>query len=262
MSQDFGKHKSKIDMKQDSKNEKVFFDRFNQSRGYDVLTSFGYHSIIKNFKKYSGGRLKGARIIDLGCGTGAFTRQLASHVQSKFFGVDISLKAIQIARDKNDGIQYWVVDLAQLGIKGESFDVVVFSGVLHHFPDMKPCLAEGYRILKPGGCLLSFDPHLNNPFMWFYRHRSSPFYSKCGKTDNEALLSINQMKKVLAEVGFSMIDVHPISGVTFKYVQSRIGRFFLPFYNIFEFLLGISSCAQTMGSFLVCYGVKQNRGLP
>lgn len=245
-------------MKQDLTKEIEFFDRCNQTRGYDVLTQYGYSRIIDNLRKFFDNRLEGAKILDLGCGSGAFTRQVATTAQTTLFGVDISLQAILIAQDKNDGIHYCISDLAQLGIKKESFDVVIFSGVLHHFPDVGPCLSEGFRILKKGGGFFSFDPHLNNPFMWLYRHPHSPFYSKCGKTNNEQLLSADQMNKALTEAGFCRIKVYPISGVTFKYLPSRIGRFLLPAYNTIEFLLGFSPWANKIGSFLICCGEKES----
>jgi hypothetical protein len=45
--------------------------------------------------------------------------------------------------------------------------------------------------------------------------------------------------------------------VTFKYVESALGRLVLPFYNLFEILWGISPLASKYGSFIIGYGEKK-----
>ncbi len=104
--------------------------------------------------------------------------------------------------------------------------------------------------------MLSYDPNVKNPFMWLYRHPSSPFFSNLGKTDNERLLSAEDMSQVMKDVGFISIDNHCISGVTFKTIMSNTGKFLLPLYNAIECFFGISPLAHKYGSFLVCYGEK------
>ena len=66
-----------------------------------------------------------------------------------------------------------------------SFDGILLSGIVHHLPDPKRCAAEVFRVLRPGGRFVAFDPNRMNPFMWLYRDRSSPFYSSVGVTENE-----------------------------------------------------------------------------
>lgn len=242
---------------QDKLKEKEFFDQWSESSSYDVFTPAGYNKIINVFRKLAGKRLsKGRKIIDLGCGTGAFSRRFFQGIDAELFGMDISVKAIKMARAESNNINYIVGDVEDLKFKDESFDVVIFSGMLHHFPNIKKSLAEGYRILKKGGCVLSYDPNIKNPFMWLYRHHSSPFFSKTGKTDNERLLSAEEVDSVMKEVGFSYIKTSCIGGVTYKYVKSRRGKLLLPFYNIIEVSFDKLPWVDKYGSFLIGYGEK------
>lgn len=241
------------------KNEKDFFDQWTKSKEYDVLTSCAYDSLIREFRKIIGNNLSGAsRLIDLGCGTGTFARKFFVEEKAVFFGLDISPNSVKVASRNIEGkIRYLAGDIENLCIKDETFDVIVFSGVLHHFANIKKSLSEGYRILKKGGYMLSYDPNMKNPFMWLYRHQSSPFYSRLGKTENERLLSDREVIDVMKITGFNYAEAHCIGGVTFRYVQSPIGRLLLPFYNMIEFLFGKLSLARKYGSFLICYGKKE-----
>lgn len=244
---------------QDKSKEKNFFDSFSSAREYDVFTAYGYKSLIRRYLKLI--RIPAfpkTRIIDLGCGTGAFTKRFRESygVEKNFFGLDISKKSINLAAKLAPGIHFCTGDIEQCCFKDQSFDIVLFSGVLHHFTDLEPCLMEGYRILKNNGCALSYDPNIENPFMWLYRHPSSPFFSPKGKTGNERLLSAKQVSTALREVGFTNVMTPCISGMTFKYVASAFGRLVLPLYNLLEILWGISPLASKYGSFIIGYGEK------
>ena len=132
--------------------ERKFFDEWTELKEYDVFTQYGYNTIIRDFQKLIGNRLlKGCRAIDLGCGTGAFARRLFGNSEAELFGLDISEKAIQLANRNEEKINFSVGDIENLQFEDNFFDLVVFSGVLHHFPNEEKCLDEGYRVVKKGG---------------------------------------------------------------------------------------------------------------
>jgi ubiquinone/menaquinone biosynthesis C-methylase UbiE len=243
---------------QNKSQEITYFNNFTREKDYDSLTPYGYQSIIIAFHQCLGERFSQVRnAVDLGCGSGSFTRRFFNKEGINCFGVDIALQAIQRARSNDDGIYYFVSDISQAGIKSESMDLIIFSGVLHHFLDMTACLNEAYRILKKGGTVLSYDPHINNPCMWLYRHPGSIFYSKAGKTDNEKLLSKKEMQEALQKSKFCNIKTVAISGVTISYLESPLARLFLPLYNTLEYFLGLLPIAKNIGSFLICYAEKE-----
>lgn len=244
---------------QDKSKEKLFFHKFSAAKEYDVFTPYGYKRIIKKYLQLIG-HLPGekARVLDLGCGSGAFTRRFKEkyNAPAAFYGLDISLKSVKLAAELSAGIYYCAADIEKCCFKDKTFDILLFSGVLHHFENYGTCLREGYRLLKTGGLMLSYDPNIKNPFMWLYRHPASPFFSKKGKTDNEQPLSTGELGAALQKAGFKNVNTQCTGGVTYRYVESAVIRLFLPLYNLFEILVGISPLRAKYGSFVIGYGEK------
>jgi SAM-dependent methyltransferase len=96
----------------------------------------------------------GAMVLDVGCGPGFWTRQLArrgyatSAVDLTDRAVDLtraSLAIFDLAADVRQG------DAEALPFADATFDGVVSHGVIHHTPNTATCVKEIARVLKPGG---------------------------------------------------------------------------------------------------------------
>jgi ubiquinone/menaquinone biosynthesis C-methylase UbiE len=238
--------------------EVEFFDRFVDSHlEYDVLGESAYARLLSEFESLCK-PLPGEVCVDGGCGTGAFTRRLLKF-DLTLLGVDISPRSIHSAQSRATRENYLVGDITQLAIPDASIDIVVFSGVLHHFPDAQhrgSILREAFRILKPGGRVFGFDPSAHSPSMWLYRSPASPLYSQVGKTENEVLLSRSQLESELRLAGFEAICLRGAGGITYRYVEGRVARTFLPLYNVYEKLLKASFLETWLGTFLISFGRK------
>jgi len=88
----------------------------------------------------------GERILDLGCGDGALTIELARI--ASVVGVDSS--AEQVAAAKSHGLDARVMDGTALTFDGE-FDAVFSNASLHWMRDPDAVIAGVWRALKPGG---------------------------------------------------------------------------------------------------------------
>ena len=243
-----------MEQRQNKTDEIKFFNIFAKRSEYDVFTRNGYEKLLNLFSNLVRPR-KGERLVDLGCGTGAFTKQLRRY-ELDLTGIDISEECINLAGKSGPGIEFLAGDMERTNFKNESFDIVVFSGVLHHFTDFTKAVQEACRILKKGGRCFAYEPNKRNPLMWLYRDERSPIRSKAGKTPNERLLTSEEINRIFKAQGFSVI-VEATSGITFRYVEGKMARILMPVYNLFEKWFDKTCLARKYGSFLVLCGVKK-----
>jgi ubiquinone/menaquinone biosynthesis C-methylase UbiE len=240
--------------KQDKYKEVDFFDRSAEVDEYNVFTDEASHKLIESFSSLSG-LSEGSSVVDLGCGSGVFTGLLRQKGYDSV-GLDISAKQVEIARVKYPAIRFLEGDVESLPFSSESMDGVLLSGVVHHLPDPSRCAAEVFRILKPGGHFVAFDPNRRNPFMWLYRDRSSPFYSKAGVTENERPILAEEVRHVFSAAGLRCHTDY-LSGLAYRYVSSSVARLALPAYNLIDGTLFCLSFLKPYGSFVLTYGEKQ-----
>ena len=91
-------------------------------------------------------------ILDLGCGTGVLTVQLAD-LCNKVVGVDSSQSMIDKAKQQFSNIEFRVCDALALPFKNE-FDVVFSNAVFHWISDHNALLKNIHEVLKPQGLLV------------------------------------------------------------------------------------------------------------
>lgn len=100
----------------------------------------------------------GARVVEVGCGTGQMSLYLASP-DRLVVGADLTRESLQLgaAAARRFGIGNVVfveTDLSRPGLRAEGFDVVYCSGVLHHTPNPRAAFAHVARLARPGGVVL------------------------------------------------------------------------------------------------------------
>lgn len=107
----------------------------------------------------------GDRVLDVGCGSGVVTREIARRVGSPGLavGLDPSPALLAAARELaekagfGDRMEFREGDARRLPIPDRSFDVVVCVTVLSHVPKGEAAIPEFVRVLRPGGRLGVFD---------------------------------------------------------------------------------------------------------
>ncbi len=101
-----------------------------------------------------------AQILDVGCGTGDFTRRVAERCPGAgVTGLDSDAPRLQFARERDGrpGVRYEQGDLAKLPFEDGRFDLVFCRFVLGHVPEPTRALAEMARVARPGGRVVAYD---------------------------------------------------------------------------------------------------------
>ncbi|MCX2826444.1 class I SAM-dependent methyltransferase [Bacillus pseudomycoides] len=104
--------------------------------------------------------VSGKNIIDIGCGGGIYTKELALMRASKVIGFDFSKKMLQAATENCasvPNISFIHGDAHHMPFANETFDIVVSRAVIHHLQDIPKFLQEASRILKKNGMLILQD---------------------------------------------------------------------------------------------------------
>ncbi|WP_017602740.1 class I SAM-dependent methyltransferase [Nocardiopsis alkaliphila] len=107
--------------------------------------------------------LPGRSLLDVGCGPGSITTDLAQRVApGPVTAVDASPEAIEQARATArqqgvEGIDFRVDDVHALDLPDDAFEVVHAHQVLQHVSDPVRALAEMGRVARPGGVVAACD---------------------------------------------------------------------------------------------------------
>jgi len=126
--------------------------------------AYGSYAVSKRIGKMDQMlNFSGMRVLDLGCGNGSYTEELARRAES-VYGIDLHMPHLQAFREAIPRVQG---SGEHLPFAAESFDAVTMIEVLEHTDSDTKVLAECFRVLKPGGLLVLFVP---NKFYLFESH--------------------------------------------------------------------------------------------
>jgi len=101
--------------------------------------------------------LKGARVLDVGCGGGILSEALA-RAGAKVVGIDLAPRVLEVARlhlhESGQQVDYREISVEALATETPaSFDAVTCMEMLEHVPDPASVVAACATLLKPGGQL-------------------------------------------------------------------------------------------------------------
>jgi SAM-dependent methyltransferase len=137
-------------------------DTYTHGHAESVLQSHRWRT-AENSAGYLLASLRaGLDLLDVGCGPGTITVDLAAHVApGRVLGVDVSADPLAEARVAASragvAVEFAVGDVYDLDLPDASFDVVHAHQVLQHLTDPVTALREMARVCRPGGLIAVRD---------------------------------------------------------------------------------------------------------
>ncbi len=193
----------------------------------------------------------GKKILEIGCGTGEFTKRIAQ-TGADVTAVDISPDLLEIARETipNVNVSFHVQNVEKLDFEDGSFDVVIGSSILHHL-NLKPALKEICRVLKSKGGVVFTEPNMINPQIWM--ERNIPFIRKLTNNSPDETAFIRWgLKKELINLGFKNVSIRP-----FDFLHPFTPSMLIPLVsNIGNLVEKIPLAREIAGSLLI-YASKE-----
>ena len=204
------------------KDKNFFFDHeYFSAYGNDYKRQEMYRTEKNIIEKYK----NSGRILDIGCGIGAFLEEFSSKNWDKY-GVDISIHAIEIARKK--GIKIKDFD-SSYEYPDEYFDVIILRGSLQHLPNPFEILTKCFNLLKYDGYLaILATPNSNSPY--YIRFKTLPTLTP---SINWLVPSDVMLKDILKRIGFN------VTKINYPYLSTPYARPINDFYLFVACSLGL-----------------------
>lgn len=212
-------------------NKKIVPKEFNKIAGrYDLATALsqGYQEDLNRSGDLL--QLKGDElVVDLCCGTGKSTLAVLPKISSgKIICIDNSEGMLEVAKEKFSKeiacgkISVSLQDAMHLNFSEDSVDAIFMAYGLRNMPDYEKCVANLFRILKPGGQLVIHDYSLSDawyakPLWWILGYGfivpfctllsgSSTIYTYLIKSVMN-FLNPSEVKALLEKKGFQEVSI-------------------------------------------------------
>jgi ubiquinone/menaquinone biosynthesis C-methylase UbiE len=134
------------------------------------------------------------RVLDVGCGTGNYAAALTESTSCLVSGVDPAARMLEWARDAAPWQSLEQGTAESLPFGDDLFDVVISTDVIHHIADRDAYFREAFRVLRPGGHVVTVtDSHDTIP-------RRRPLSSHFPETVSIELQRYPPVPRLLAEM--------------------------------------------------------------
>ncbi|MFM8958012.1 MAG: class I SAM-dependent methyltransferase [Actinomycetota bacterium] len=193
------------------------FDDDVQRQGSYLYTKSRLSSVLANSRITraisTSAQFNEAVVVDIGCGDGTYTFDLARLGAKQVFGLDPSTSAIALAGsrvvslglDKQlhfmTGDVYFLPDLPLVP------DVVVLRGVLHHVVDQESAIQSASRL---GGSMVIVEPNGSNPILKLIER-----FSKYHRAHEEQSFSLTTIRSWIFAAGLKEVDAQFVGLVPF-----------------------------------------------
>lgn len=144
-------------------------------------------------------------ILDAGCGTGKTLAYLANKTNSQLIGVDQLEAMIKKAsqRLQHTSVKLHLANIGSLPLENETIDCIISESVIS-FNNVRDCLAEYHRVLRPGGTLYIVEITACDTLTFSEQDEINQFYG------TQSILTADEWNKLIKQAGFNVIESSPL----------------------------------------------------
>lgn len=194
---------------------------------------------------------KNDKILEIGCGTGLFTRKVHSKTGANITATDLSPELLKQAKEQLPQATFLLDDAMKMNFPDNSFDVVFGSSVLHHL-EMQIALNEIFRVLKPGGRMVFAEPNMINPQILI--QKNIPYIKeKLGDSPDETAIVRWQFNKMMQDCGFTKVDIYP-----YDFLHPITPNFLIGIVNSIGKIIEKIPILKEIAGSVIIYGEKPN----
>ncbi|MFK8006934.1 MAG: methyltransferase domain-containing protein [Saprospiraceae bacterium] len=195
-------------------------DKFLSTGHYDFLIE-GIESAFHSFDKFATSNIEMIHLLDLGCGTGYYTRNIFKQKRIKKIGIDISKIGIAKASKKDKTSTYLVGSAFNLPIADNSVDLLLNIFAPIHLEELN-------RVLKSGGYFVKVIPtgdHMKEVaelvYEEFIAHQSS-IKENLETNSKFQIVKIENLKRTIFLTGLDLHNFISMTPYLYKFKQEQL----------------------------------------
>lgn len=171
-------------------------------------------TLLTELMASAAGAYRGARVLDLGCGTGAQARWLAErYADMTVLGVSTSQVGVGLAQDRaaaaglSGRVRFLCADALGTGLPSSGFDIVWLIESALYLSPRERMMSECARLLRPGGRLVMCDVMLTRPLELRDLRRLHNVLQTLRATFGDATMSTRaQYAEAAVDAGLSVVE--------------------------------------------------------
>jgi ubiquinone/menaquinone biosynthesis C-methylase UbiE len=147
----------------------------------------------------------GARILDIGCGSGfSMEKSIPKGKDFQIYGIDVTEDLINYAKKKRPHFNFKVAYGEKLPYENNAFDAVLYSDVIEHLKDPVESLNEAHRVLKKDGFVVITVVKEYHPMFRIIWWLWTKFKGKVWHGTHLSIYDEKSLKRQLEEAGFKV----------------------------------------------------------
>ena len=179
---------------------------------YRSTFTWGRRRVEEVIKKEFAAIPSGARVLDVGCGTGYHVSRLRQ-MGFDVVGIEPGKDLRETARANNPGVQIDDGDIEAIPFPDGSFDAVLAIEVVRHLPHSpRRSIQEISRVLRPGGlAIVTAAPRWSLTGYALINMVTSRVQIPSFTKSKQSFTTEKEARRLLAEAGFTSVDVHGVA---------------------------------------------------